>query len=104
MMFRIQSKRVLPALSAKNAHTEPPLQPVLIQAANFAKSAVKVVRHAANTGRVFSTKEQREARTAICPECPFFRPSDKRCGHPDCNCGHVKRAAFEGVSCPDKRW
>ncbi len=95
MTFKIQKHRILTMPS------EAPLPPLRKMAVTAAKDAIRVISHAVSTGRVWSNPEEKAKRDAICPTCLWWRPSDNRCGHPDCGCKLVLKAALEKMKCPD---
>jgi hypothetical protein len=60
-----------------------------------------VVSHL-TTGLPVATDETRDARLALCGQCPHFRHSDKRCSL--CGCYTAIKAQWRGEKCPDGRW
>jgi len=86
---------------AEYPHREPELPPAWRQAAGLAGS---VVAHAAS-GFEHAEASVVAARLAACEACPFFRPSDRRCGgNEGCGCYVDVNPSWAVAACPRRRW
>ena len=85
---------------------EPALPGLLDLSANLARYAAEWLANGCRT----ADAEQYSARLAICETCPsgFYRPSDRRCAHPECGCYLLKKAAGLAAAgqsdCPAGHW
>lgn len=73
---------------------------------NLGKSAVDVLMHGIETGRIFRTEEEKERLLSICRACPSGQYNDRagRCAHPECGCHMGAKTWLEALKCPGGHW
>jgi hypothetical protein len=48
------------------------------------------------------TRQEAEARWAVCQQCPAYRPALSRCAH--CGCLLRLKVWAKSATCPEDRW
>ena len=89
---------------SKFGRCEPSLAPTYVAAKNFG-IAVFEESKAIFSGIPAISEEETNRRKTICRQCAeWFRPSDERCAHPDCQCYVCKKTAWRSQKCPIGKW
>lgn len=77
---------------------------LLRKALNFGQALLSHVV----TGGKHVTKEQQEARLAICRSCVgvggYYDEAKDTCQHPKCGCLMKRKSSWKGSKCPIKKW